>query len=118
MQVWDKWRTGSTADVVDPLLAESGYPEFEVLTCIEVGLLCVQENPVERPDASTVALMLRNPTTTPEDRRAPSRPAFIFSSEFSTVSDRPGTGTWSSDQQPSMATVSENDVSISELQPR
>jgi len=118
VQVWDKWRTGSTADVVDPLLAESGYPEFEVLTCIEVGLLCVQENPVERPDASTVVLMLSNRTTTLEDRRAPSRPAFIFSSEFSTVSDRPGTGAWSSDQQPSMATVSENDVSISELQPR
>ena len=118
VQVWDKWRTGSTADVVDPLLAESGYPEFEVLTCIEVGLLCVQENPVERPDASTVVLMLRNPTTTPEDRRAPSRPALIFSSEFSTVSDRPGTGSWSSDQPPSMTTVSENDVSISELQPR
>ena len=39
-------------DVVDPLLAESGYAESEVLNCIEIRLLCVQENRVDRPDAS------------------------------------------------------------------
>ncbi|KAJ1267921.1 hypothetical protein BS78_07G095900 [Paspalum vaginatum] len=122
--VWDKWRSGSTADVVDPLLAELGYQESEVLNCIEIGLLCVQENPADRPDASTVVLMLRSPTTaSDEERRAPARPAFAFSSGFTDAAiDRPRTGAWSSDdahtgdKQPS--TVSENEVSISELLPR
>ncbi|XP_066323462.1 cysteine-rich receptor-like protein kinase 34 [Miscanthus floridulus] len=123
--VWDKWRTGSTSDVVDPLLAESGYPETEVVNCIEVGLLCVQENPSDRPDASAVVLMLSSPTSTSDDRRAPSRPAFAFSSGFTAAaSGGPTAGSWSSDsvligdQQRSTATVSENEVSISELQPR
>ncbi|XP_066325650.1 cysteine-rich receptor-like protein kinase 15 isoform X2 [Miscanthus floridulus] len=124
--VWDKWRTGSTADVVDPLLAESGYPEGEVLNCIEVGLLCVQENPADRPDASAVVLMLSSPTSTSDDRRAPSRPAFAFSSGITAAAsyDGPRAASWSSDsvlisnQQQLVAAVSENEMSISELQPR
>ncbi|RCV30417.1 hypothetical protein SETIT_6G093000v2 [Setaria italica] len=124
--VWDKWRPGLMTDVVDPLLTEWGYPESEVLNCIEIGLLCVQENPVDRPDASAVVLMLSSPTSMSDDRPAPSRPAFVFSYGFTTESDRPRSGAWSSDgvllignnKQPSTATVSENEVSISELQPR
>ncbi|XP_066353098.1 cysteine-rich receptor-like protein kinase 15 [Miscanthus floridulus] len=123
--VWEKWRTGSTADVVDPLLSESGYSESEVLNCIEIGLLCVQENPADRPDASAVVLMLSSPTSTSDDRRAPSRPAFAFSSGFTAAaSGGPTAGSWSSDsvligdQQRSTAAVSENEMSISELQPR
>ncbi|CAD6265784.1 unnamed protein product [Miscanthus lutarioriparius] len=123
--VWEKWRTGSTADVVDPLLSESGYSESEVLNCIEIGLLCVQENPADRPDASAVVLMLSSPTSTSDDRRTPSRPAFAFSSGFTAAaSGGPTAGSWSSDsvligdQQRSTAAVSENEMSISELQPR
>ncbi|CAL4997729.1 unnamed protein product [Urochloa decumbens] len=124
--VWDKWRAGSMADVVDPSLAESGYPESEVVNCIEIGLLCVQENPVDRPDASAVVLMLSSPTSTADDRRAPSRPAFTFSSGF-TESDGPArSDARSSDggvllvsgKKSSITTVSENEMSISELQPR
>jgi len=114
--VWDKWRAGSTGDVVDPSLAESQYPESEVLNCIEIGLLCVQENPADRPDASTVVLMLSSPTSTSDDRPAPSRPAFVFSSNFITESScRAGA---LSDKQLSTATASQNEVSISELEPR
>nr|CAB3480512.1 unnamed protein product [Digitaria exilis] len=120
--VWDMWRAGSTTDVVDPLLAESGYSESEVINCVEIGLLCVQENPADRPDASTVVLMLSSPTTTSDDRRAPSRPAFVFSSGF-TETDRSGAKTSDgapliSDEQSSTTTVSKNEVSISELEPR
>ncbi|CAO2175962.1 unnamed protein product [Urochloa humidicola] len=123
--VWDKWRAGSIVDVVDPSLG-SQYPESEVMNCIEIGLLCVQENPVDRPDASAVVLMLDSPSSVSNDRRAPSRPAFVFSSGL-TESDRPSrSGARSSDgallirdkQSSSTSTVSENEVSISELQPR
>ncbi|CAO2187600.1 unnamed protein product [Urochloa humidicola] len=123
--VWDKWRAGLMVDVVDPSLAESRYSESEVVNCIEIGLLCVQENPADRPDASAVVLMLSSPTTMSHDRRAPCRPAFVFSSGF-TESDRPSrSGARSSDgvrlvndKQSSSTTVSENEMSISELRPR
>jgi hypothetical protein len=125
VKVWDKWRAGSMVDVVDPSLAESGYPESEVLNCVEIGLLCVQENPMDRPDASAVVLMLSSPTSTSDDRRAPSRPAFVFSSGL-TESDHPSrSGVRSSDgvmlisnKLSSTTTVSENEMSVSELQPR
>ncbi|TKW09407.1 hypothetical protein SEVIR_6G092500v4 [Setaria viridis] len=123
--VWDKWRAGSMVDVVDPSLVESGYPESEVLNCIEIGLLCVQENPADRPDASAVVLMLSSPTSTSDDRRAPSRPAFVFSSGF-TESDHPSRSSVKisdgvpliNGKQYSTTSVSENEMSISELQPR
>jgi hypothetical protein len=112
-------------DVVDPLLAENQYPESEVVNCIEIGLLCVQENPADRPDASEVVLMLSSPTSTSSERRAPSRPAFVFSTGF-TESDRPlRSGARGSDgvllfndKQSTLTTVSKNEVSVSELQPR
>ncbi|CAO2206271.1 unnamed protein product [Urochloa humidicola] len=123
--VWDKWRAGLMVDVVDPSLGESRYPEGEVVNCIEIGLLCVQENPADRPDSSAVVLMLSSPTSVSNDRRAPSRTAFVFSSGF-TESDHPSrSGARSSDgvllindKQSPKTTVSENEVSISELQPR
>ncbi|PAN34375.1 hypothetical protein PAHAL_6G088300 [Panicum hallii] len=119
--VWDSWRAGSMVDVVDPSLAVSRYPESEVFNCIEIGLLCVQENPVDRPDASAVMLMLSSPTTMCNDRRAPSRPAFVFSSGFTESDDRPSrSGARNSDGvlQSSTTMVSENEISISEIQPR
>ena len=125
VQVWDKWRAGYTGDVVDPSLAESQYPESEVLNCIEIGLLCVQENPMDRPDASAVVLMLSSPTSTLDDRRAPSRPTFVFSSGL-IESDHPlrsgAAGSCDvpliSNKQSLTTTVSENEMSISELQLR
>ncbi|KAL6660888.1 hypothetical protein ACP70R_000272 [Stipagrostis hirtigluma subsp. patula] len=127
--VWGKWRTGSTADVVDPSLGGPGqYPDGEVLNCVEIGLLCVQENPADRPDASAVALMLSSHSAAVDNRRPPSRPAFVFSSGLGVASDAvdvTGRRTWNSDggslvgdRPPSTALVAENEVTISELQPR
>ncbi|GJN36800.1 hypothetical protein PR202_gb25696 [Eleusine coracana subsp. coracana] len=75
---WKKWSSGSAADVVDASL-NGKYPESEVLNCLEVGLLCVQENPTDRPDATEVVVQLgRSNSVSDESRREPSRPAFSF----------------------------------------
>lgn len=42
---------------MDPLL-ENEFPTPEALRCIQVGLLCVQLHPEERPTVSSVLLML------------------------------------------------------------
>lgn len=114
IQVWRKWSTGSVADVVDPSLGGQ-YPEDEVLNCVEIGLLCVQENPADRPDASTVVLLLGSPNSVPDEgRREPSKPAFFFNSSDggSSIAALLGDG-----QVPSAAS-SENVMTISDFQPR
>lgn len=46
-------------EVMDPVLEES-FVEIEVTRCIQVGLLCVQNNSDERPIMSRVVCMLEN----------------------------------------------------------
>lgn len=49
-------------ELVDASVSES-CPVHEVLRCIHVGLLCVQDNPNARPLMSSVVFMLENETT-------------------------------------------------------
>jgi hypothetical protein len=60
-------------DIVDSSINESFVPH-EVLRCIQIGLLCVQEDPMDRPPMSAVLLMLSSETTLP----SPKQPAFVF----------------------------------------
>lgn len=43
--------------MVDPLIQHSSPPN-EALRCIHIALLCVQENPGDRPTMSAVVVML------------------------------------------------------------
>ncbi|KAJ8470229.1 hypothetical protein OPV22_024572 [Ensete ventricosum] len=54
---WSLWREGKGLDLVDEAIGDS-YPKAEVLRCMKVGLLCVQERPEDRPTMSAVLLML------------------------------------------------------------
>uniref|UniRef100_A0A0D9VFX7 Protein kinase domain-containing protein n=1 Tax=Leersia perrieri TaxID=77586 RepID=A0A0D9VFX7_9ORYZ len=72
--VWENWTRGTITDIVDPPL-HCRSAESEVLKCIHIGLLCVQENPGDRPHMSNVILMIVGKSTT---LPAPSRPAFLF----------------------------------------
>ena len=46
----------------------------EVLKCINIGLLCVQQNPTDRPSMSVIVAMLGSDTVSLE---APYRPAYV-----------------------------------------
>ncbi|KAJ7968427.1 S-receptor-like serine/threonine-protein kinase [Quillaja saponaria] len=70
--VWDFSREGRPLEIVDSTLAQS-YPIPEVMRCIQLGLLCVQECANDRPTMFTVVFMLGNETTLP----SPNKPAFI-----------------------------------------
>ncbi|XP_015574231.2 cysteine-rich receptor-like protein kinase 10 [Ricinus communis] len=74
--VWKHWRDGTPIDVLDPVLKDS-YSRNEVLRCIQIGLLCVQEDPTDRPTMATVALMLNSFSVT---LPVPQRPAFFLHS--------------------------------------
>ncbi|BAF14133.1 Os04g0197200 [Oryza sativa Japonica Group] len=122
--VWEKWRTRSLADAVDASLG-GRYPENEVFSCVQIGLLCVQENPADRPDISAVVLMLSSNSTS---LQTPSKPAFFFGSGSIASLDAAGGHAFFggrgsevaaiSSNKMSSNPVSENEVTISELQPR
>lgn len=57
--VWQYWRDEKALQVLDWSLGEL-YKAHEVLRCIHVGLLCVQEDPDKRPNMSTVVNMLNS----------------------------------------------------------
>ncbi|KAK1368437.1 Cysteine-rich RLK 10 [Heracleum sosnowskyi] len=59
---WRLWRDGTPLELVDPVLSYS-YSRNEVIRCIYIGLLCVQEDVDSRPSMNTVVLMLNNDST-------------------------------------------------------
>ncbi|KAH0454678.1 hypothetical protein IEQ34_016602 [Dendrobium chrysotoxum] len=71
--VWQYWNQGMALQLVDHSLG-SEYPPEEALKCIQIGLLCVQEDPIERPSMNSLAVMLsRHSVTLP----VPSMPEFL-----------------------------------------
>ncbi|XP_010433929.1 PREDICTED: cysteine-rich receptor-like protein kinase 11 [Camelina sativa] len=57
------WRNKSPLELVDPTIGRN-YQSNEVTRCIHIALLCVQENPEDRPMLSTIILMLTSNTVT------------------------------------------------------
>ncbi|XP_031276657.1 putative cysteine-rich receptor-like protein kinase 20 isoform X2 [Pistacia vera] len=62
--VWNLWNEGKSIEIVDKALGES-YPADEVLRCIQIGLLCVQEQAIDRPTMSAVIFMLETISSEP-----------------------------------------------------
>lgn len=64
------WEEGNGLQLVDDLL-ESSFSASEVLSCMKVGLLCIQERPDDRPTMSFVVLMLGTDYTFLAEPRSP-----------------------------------------------
>ncbi|KAF2311222.1 hypothetical protein GH714_021011 [Hevea brasiliensis] len=69
---WELWKEGKEAELIDPSMKDTCGPE-EAVKRIQVGLLCVQEDPIDRPTMSSVVLMLSSDTQT---LPPPKEPAF------------------------------------------
>lgn len=74
MQAWQLWNEGKGLELVDHPLNGS-CPPNEVLRCIHVGLLCVQEQATDRPTMSDVVSMLTNESLA---LPIPKKPAFFI----------------------------------------
>ncbi|OVA05545.1 Protein kinase domain [Macleaya cordata] len=55
---WMLWRDGKALELMDPCLEDSRSLSSEVQRYIQVGLLCVQQLPEDRPTMSSVVFML------------------------------------------------------------
>ncbi|KAJ1291258.1 hypothetical protein BS78_02G303200 [Paspalum vaginatum] len=71
--VWEHWEAETVAELVDPSMGGS-FAKHDVVRCIHVALLCVQEDPAARPVMSYVVTMLGTDIGT---LQAPCKPAFF-----------------------------------------
>ncbi|XXG71334.1 hypothetical protein AAC387_Pa07g0617 [Persea americana] len=60
---WSHWNEGTVMELIDDTLSERCCME-EVIRCIHIGLLCVQEKVTDRPTMSSVVLMLNKDSVT------------------------------------------------------
>ncbi|XP_057738045.1 cysteine-rich receptor-like protein kinase 10 isoform X3 [Arachis stenosperma] len=103
---WKLWCEGECLELVDPIL-ENTYIRSEVTRCIHIGLLCVQEDAIDRPIMSTVVVMLASETMTLPN---PNHPAFSVGRKFGKEDE--------STSKTSKDNISVNEVSISNVFPR
>ncbi|CAN6205641.1 unnamed protein product [Urochloa humidicola] len=81
--VWEHWTAGAVPEaIVDPGMGTC-FSLSDVLRCIQIGLLCVQEDPADRPVMSSVVMMLGGDTVS---LRNPSNPAFYGRNRSSATS--------------------------------
>lgn len=113
---WKNWRKGTADNIVDPALNKD--LRDEIVRCIQIGLLCVQEKVAERPTMASVVLMLDGYSFA---LPAPYQPAYFMKSYC--LSDMQFSGcssveTVSNKQKSDSADASANEASISSLYPR
>ncbi|KAL9167076.1 hypothetical protein ABFS82_05G072600 [Erythranthe guttata] len=104
---WRNWREGKAKKMIDPTLKSSSGSFRDILRCIHIGLLCVQENAVDRPTMASVVVMLKSFSIT---LARPSRPAFFIPNSRDVKLSK------SSDSK--LADQSKNEASITDLYPR
>ncbi|KAG8365012.1 hypothetical protein BUALT_Bualt18G0058700 [Buddleja alternifolia] len=65
---WKLWTEDKPLELIDSSLDES-VVQPEMIRCIHVGLLCIQQNPDDRPSMSRVVLMLNGETMLPQPKQ-------------------------------------------------
>ncbi|VVA37058.1 PREDICTED: cysteine-rich [Prunus dulcis] len=74
---WRSWREGTASNLIDPTLKTDS--RNEIMRCIHIGLLCVQENVADRPTMASVNIMTNSYSLT---LPVPSQPAFYLHSSI------------------------------------
>uniref|UniRef100_A0A7N2LJI5 non-specific serine/threonine protein kinase n=1 Tax=Quercus lobata TaxID=97700 RepID=A0A7N2LJI5_QUELO len=101
---WDLWQEGEGIQLVDPTISDSCV-KYQVLRCIHVSLLCVEDSAIDRPTMSDVLFMLTNENM---PLALPKKPAFSIG--------RKASGANILDKESSTHSV--NGLSISEMNAR
>ncbi|KAJ1379405.1 Protein kinase-like domain superfamily, partial [Sesbania bispinosa] len=70
---WDLWTSNSAMELMDPTLEDISNKHV-VPRYLNIGLLCVQDSPADRPTMSDVVSMIGNDTAT---LPCPMPPAFL-----------------------------------------
>ncbi|KAK3431883.1 hypothetical protein EUGRSUZ_E02998 [Eucalyptus grandis] len=107
---WKHWRAGTLLEVLDAFTGDS-YSIDEVLRCLHIGLLGVQEDPADRPTMARIVLMFSSHSV---KLPQPRRPTFFLQrsterqlKELKSDESTSGSMPWSI-----------NEMSVSEVHPR
>ncbi|XP_075651312.1 G-type lectin S-receptor-like serine/threonine-protein kinase At4g27290 [Castanea sativa] len=100
---WKLWREGRPLELID-VYSDNSWTLPEMLRCIHVSLLCVQQVPEDRPNMSSVVMMLGSESLLPE----PKEPGFLIGKNSLGVDS-------SSSKHQSSST---NEISITQLEAR
>lgn len=73
-QAWQLWKDGLWLQLVDESL-DAEYRTLGIMRCINIALLCVQENASDRPTMSDVVAMLSSKAMTLSE---PKHPAYLY----------------------------------------
>lgn len=110
LQIWALWEKGEATEIIDTLMDGETYEENDVIKCVHIGLLCVQESPFDRPDMSSVVFMFgHNAINLP----SPKHPAFMVGRKIN-VQNSGSSGTLPSGETGG----SFNDVTLTDVQGR
>ncbi|KAK4347036.1 hypothetical protein RND71_033375 [Anisodus tanguticus] len=117
---WMNWRGGTAINLIDPMLRGSTGLVRDIMRCIHIALLCVQENVADRPTMAAVVLMVSSLSLS---LPVPSGPAYYMdsssSAEMSLMQEYNTRMSDSSELAKSKSIgSSRNEASISELYPR
>ncbi|TQD96086.1 hypothetical protein C1H46_018322 [Malus baccata] len=85
---WQLWKEGRELELVDEMLAADSYSAPEVMKCVHIGLLCVQDNPTDRPSMPDVIFML-NGSTNVIGGPQPKQPLFTIQNSVSHPQPQP-----------------------------
>ncbi|KAA8519927.1 hypothetical protein F0562_014163 [Nyssa sinensis] len=105
-EVWKLWNEDRGSEIIDSSILRDSCPIHEVMRCVQVGLLCIQDKATDRPTMSSVVFMLSNEANLPP----PIQPTFsIQRSHDQNNTDSTNTG----NKSPSV-----NELTVTELRAR
>ncbi|KAL5166855.1 Cysteine-rich receptor-like protein kinase 25 [Glycine soja] len=107
---WKHWRDETPFNTLDAKLKES-YSEIEVIKCIQIGLLCVQEDPNARPTMMSIVSYLNNHSI---ELPTPHEPTFFLYNRMDPIAYESNSGQSSNN----FISSSINEMSISTFYPR
>ncbi|GJM96583.1 hypothetical protein PR202_ga13437 [Eleusine coracana subsp. coracana] len=116
--VWEQWTMGTIAELLDQFLLGRGAPQDQMSKLVNIGLLCVQDSPADRPMVSSINVMLSSDTVS---LQVPSKPTFcipemedhsyLYSDAYKRAMKLQSTNK-------SKAPMSPNEVTLTDLEPR
>ncbi|KAL9234145.1 hypothetical protein vseg_009047 [Gypsophila vaccaria] len=82
---WRLWNEGAHLQLID-IAIDANFSTDEATRCIQVGLMCVQEDPAKRPSINTVLIMLYTQSPTVSSPMSP--PTILYKRDKQEVSHR------------------------------
>ncbi|XP_059435861.1 cysteine-rich receptor-like protein kinase 10 [Corylus avellana] len=110
---WKHWTDGTPLQVLDPNMGNS-YSRDQVIRCLHIGVLSVQDDPTERPTMASIVLML-NSQSVSLPSSLPRQPVYFLHSR---TGQKPLMEQESDQSTSKSIPMSVNEVSITELYPR